>query len=192
VTVSAGHTDASAAEANAAFDRGVRTVTHLFNAMRPFTHRDPGVAGAALARPDVTVQLIHDGVHLDPDTVRMVWQAAGRPARARHRRGRRRRAAATARTASATSRSRCATASSARRRRRPRRQRPDHDRRGAEPARARRPARGGARRGDRRAGARDRRRRRPDRDRRPRDLIVLSEELEIERVLVGGEARVAA
>jgi N-acetylglucosamine-6-phosphate deacetylase len=76
VTVSAGHTDASAAEAKAAFDRGVRTVTHLFNAMRPFTHRDPGVAGAALARTDVTVQLILDGVHVAPDTVRMVWQAA--------------------------------------------------------------------------------------------------------------------
>jgi N-acetylglucosamine-6-phosphate deacetylase len=54
----------------------VRTVTHLFNAMRPFTHRDPGVTGAALARADVTVQIILDGVHLAPDTVRMVWQAA--------------------------------------------------------------------------------------------------------------------
>ena len=76
ITVSAGHTDASAEEAAAAFDRGVGTVTHLFNAMRPFTHRDPGVAGVALARPDVTVQLILDGAHLAPDTVRMVWQAA--------------------------------------------------------------------------------------------------------------------
>ncbi len=76
VTVSAGHTDATAEEANAAFDRGVGTVTHLFNAMRPFTHRDPGVAGVALARPDVVVQLIIDGVHLAPDTVRLVWRAA--------------------------------------------------------------------------------------------------------------------
>ncbi|HEY6077041.1 MAG TPA: amidohydrolase family protein, partial [Gaiella sp.] len=48
VTVSLGHTDATAAEANAAFDRGVRTVTHIFNAMRPLAHRDPGVVGAAL------------------------------------------------------------------------------------------------------------------------------------------------
>ena len=79
VTVSAGHTDATADEAAAAFDRGVRTVTHLFNAMRPFTHRDPGVAGVALARPDVIVQLILDGAHLAPDTVRLVWRtAAGR------------------------------------------------------------------------------------------------------------------
>ena len=77
ITVSLGHTDASAAEANAAFDRGVRTVTHLFNAMRPFRHRDPGVAGAALARPDVIVQIIVDGIHLAPETAQLVWQAAG-------------------------------------------------------------------------------------------------------------------
>ena len=77
VTVSAGHTDANGDEANAAFDRGVGTVTHLFNAMRPFTHRDPGVAGTALAREDVVVQIILDFVHLAPDTVRVVWRAAG-------------------------------------------------------------------------------------------------------------------
>ncbi len=76
VVVSVGHSDATAEEATAAFDRGVRTVTHLFNAMRPFTHRDPGIAGAALARPDVAVQIILDGVHLAPDTVRVVWRAA--------------------------------------------------------------------------------------------------------------------
>ena len=66
ITVSCGHTDATAEQANAAFDRGVRTVTHLFNAMRPFGHRDPGIAGAALARDDVIVQIILDGVHLRP------------------------------------------------------------------------------------------------------------------------------
>jgi N-acetylglucosamine-6-phosphate deacetylase len=81
ITVSCGHTDATAAEANAAFDHGVRTVTHLFNAMRPFTHRDPGIAGAALARSDVVIQLILDGIHLAPDTARLVWRsAAGRVA----------------------------------------------------------------------------------------------------------------
>jgi N-acetylglucosamine-6-phosphate deacetylase len=76
VAVSAGHSDATAEQANAAFDRGVRAVTHLFNAMRPFRHRDPGIAGAALARTDVTVQVILDGIHLAPDTVRLVWAAA--------------------------------------------------------------------------------------------------------------------
>jgi len=76
VTVSCGHSDATSAQANAAFDRDVRTVTHLFNAMRPFEHREPGIAGAALARDDVTVQVIADGVHLAHDTVKLVWHAA--------------------------------------------------------------------------------------------------------------------
>ena len=76
VTVSLGHTDATAGQANAAFDQGVRCVTHLFNAMRPFAHRDPGIAGAALTRDDVTVFLIVDNVHLAPDTVRVAWRAA--------------------------------------------------------------------------------------------------------------------
>jgi N-acetylglucosamine-6-phosphate deacetylase len=76
VTVSAGHTDASAAEAHLAFDRGVATVTHLFNAMRRSTPRDPGIALAALARADVTVQMIVDGHHVAPDTVLVAWRAA--------------------------------------------------------------------------------------------------------------------
>jgi N-acetylglucosamine-6-phosphate deacetylase len=76
VVVSLGHSDATAVQADAAFTRGVRTVTHLFNAMRPFVPRDPGIAGAALARDDVIVQLIVDGHHLAPETVRVVWRAA--------------------------------------------------------------------------------------------------------------------
>jgi N-acetylglucosamine-6-phosphate deacetylase len=76
IAVSCGHSDASAEQANAAFDLGVRSVTHLFNAMRPFHHRDPGVVGAALARPDVVVQLILDWVHVAPVAAAMVWQAA--------------------------------------------------------------------------------------------------------------------
>ncbi len=76
VTVSLGHSDATAEEAHAAFDLGATAVTHLFNAMRPFAHRDPGIAGAALARPDVAVQIIVDGIHLADDTVRLVWRAA--------------------------------------------------------------------------------------------------------------------
>ena len=76
IAVSCGHSDATAEQANAAFDLGVRSVTHLFNAMRPFHHRDPGVAGAALARPDVVVQLILDWVHVAPVAAAMVWQAA--------------------------------------------------------------------------------------------------------------------
>jgi N-acetylglucosamine-6-phosphate deacetylase len=76
VTVSCGHSDATAAEARAAFDQGVRTVTHLFNAMRPLRHRDPGLVGAALAREDVVVQIILDGVHLAREAAQVVWRAA--------------------------------------------------------------------------------------------------------------------
>ncbi|HVU79082.1 MAG TPA: N-acetylglucosamine-6-phosphate deacetylase [Gaiellaceae bacterium] len=76
IVVSLGHTDATAEQANAAFDLGATAVTHLFNAMRPFLHRDPGIAGAALARDDVVVSLIVDGIHLAPETSRTVWNAA--------------------------------------------------------------------------------------------------------------------
>lgn len=76
VVVSLGHTDATAAEANVAFDLGVATVTHVFNAMRRFQPRDPGVAGAALTRPDVIVQMILDGHHLADETALLTWASA--------------------------------------------------------------------------------------------------------------------
>ena len=76
ITVSAGHSNATAVEAEAAFERGIRTVTHLFNAMRPLRHRDPGLVGAALAREDVVVQIIVDGIHLADETAQVVWRAA--------------------------------------------------------------------------------------------------------------------
>jgi N-acetylglucosamine-6-phosphate deacetylase len=74
--VSLGHSNADARTAHAAFERGARTVTHLFNAMRPFGHRDPGLAGAALSREEVTVQVICDGAHLADETVTFAWRAA--------------------------------------------------------------------------------------------------------------------
>lgn len=76
VVVSLGHSDATAAQAQLAVDRGARSITHLFNAMRPLHHREPGIAGWALAHPGVFVELIVDGHHLHPDIVRMVWNAA--------------------------------------------------------------------------------------------------------------------
>lgn len=77
IVVSVGHSAGTAQQAHAAFDRGARAVTHLFNAMTVPTARAPGVAGAALARPDVVVQLICDGVHLAGDVVRLARAAAG-------------------------------------------------------------------------------------------------------------------
>ena len=76
VTVSLGHTDATAAQANAAFDRGARSVTHLFNAMRPFLHRDPGIVGAALARDEIVVSIILDFIHSAPEAALTAWNAA--------------------------------------------------------------------------------------------------------------------
>lgn len=76
IVVSLGHTDATADVAHAAFDRGARAVTHLFNAMRPFSHRDPGIAAAALARDDAVVMLIADGEHLERDALLLAWRAA--------------------------------------------------------------------------------------------------------------------
>ena len=76
ILVAAGHSDATAAQAHTAFDRGVRTVTHLFNAMRPSTAREPGLALAALARDGVVVQLIADGHHVAGDAMTIAWAAA--------------------------------------------------------------------------------------------------------------------
>jgi N-acetylglucosamine-6-phosphate deacetylase len=76
VLVSCGHSDATAAQAHAAFDRGARLVTHLFDAMRPFTHRDPGIVGAALTRDEVTLGLIADPSHLSSEAIHLAFRAA--------------------------------------------------------------------------------------------------------------------
>jgi N-acetylglucosamine-6-phosphate deacetylase len=75
VKVSCGHSDATAAKAHDAFDAGAAAVTHLFNAQRPFRHRDPGIAGAALSRSDVTASIIADGFHLADETIRLAMAA---------------------------------------------------------------------------------------------------------------------
>lgn len=76
IVVSLGHTDATAAQASAAAACGASAVTHLFNAMRPLHHREPGIVGWALASPDVHIELIVDGHHVHPDVVRTVWRVA--------------------------------------------------------------------------------------------------------------------
>jgi N-acetylglucosamine-6-phosphate deacetylase len=68
VVVSCGHSDADAAQAHAAYDRGARAITHVHNAHRRWQPRDPGLGGVALVRPEVTVQAIVDGVHLAPES----------------------------------------------------------------------------------------------------------------------------
>jgi N-acetylglucosamine-6-phosphate deacetylase len=71
VIVAIGHSDATWDEADAALGAGVRVGTHLFNAMRPFHHRDPGIVGRLLA-PGVAVTVIMDGIHVGPETISLV------------------------------------------------------------------------------------------------------------------------
>ena len=75
VVVSIGHTNATLDEANAGIAAGARMFTHLFNAMRPLNHRDPGVIAAALApsRPQ-SPGIIPDGVHVHPAMLRLAVQ----------------------------------------------------------------------------------------------------------------------
>ncbi len=73
-TVSVAHTDARYAEACAAFDTGASHITHLFNAMPPLHHRNPGVIGAGSEREGVVAELICDGYHVHPSAVRMAFR----------------------------------------------------------------------------------------------------------------------
>jgi N-acetylglucosamine-6-phosphate deacetylase len=77
VVVAVGHSDATYRQAHAAFDAGARHAIHLFNAMRPLHHREPGIVGAALDRGDVTCELIADGQHVHPATMRLVSRVKG-------------------------------------------------------------------------------------------------------------------
>lgn len=81
VIAAVGHTDAGHDQTVAAFDAGATVATHLFNAMPALLHREPGPVAAALNDPRVTVELINDGIHLDPAIVALVMRAgAGRKA----------------------------------------------------------------------------------------------------------------
>lgn len=75
--VSVAHTTATYDQAKAAFDAGARHVTHLFNAMPPLAHREPGVIGAAADHPDVNAELISDGIHIHPSAIRAAFKLFG-------------------------------------------------------------------------------------------------------------------
>ena len=78
VVVSIGHTNATFEQANAAVAAGARMFTHLFNAMRPLHHRDPGVIAAALAPSPALAAIIPDGVHVHPAMLRIASRARGK------------------------------------------------------------------------------------------------------------------
>ena len=75
VVVSIGHTNATLDEANAGIEAGARMFTHLFNAMRPLNHRDPGVIAAALAPSRAFAAIIPDGVHVHPTILNLAYRA---------------------------------------------------------------------------------------------------------------------
>ena len=77
ILVSMGHTAANYETAKAGIEAGVRHATHLFNAMTPLNHRDPGVVGASLADDRVSTELIADTFHISPDLFGLVAKVKG-------------------------------------------------------------------------------------------------------------------
>jgi N-acetylglucosamine-6-phosphate deacetylase len=77
MVVGMGHTDATYEQARAALARGAHHAIHTYNAMRPFSHRDPGVIGAVLTSPEISAELIADGVHVDETAMKLLLKAKG-------------------------------------------------------------------------------------------------------------------
>jgi N-acetylglucosamine-6-phosphate deacetylase len=77
VVPAAGHTDSTFETMEKAIDAGLYYASHVFNRMRLFHHRNPGAAGAALADDRVTVELVADGFHLHPATLRIASRVKG-------------------------------------------------------------------------------------------------------------------
>lgn len=77
ITVSAGHTNATYEEMVIAVQHGVRQVTHCYNAMSPYNHRQPGAVGAALALEELNCELIADKIHVHPAAMKVLLKAKG-------------------------------------------------------------------------------------------------------------------
>ena len=77
VRVSLGHSDATAEESRAAIHAGAVSATHTFNAMRPLNHREPGILGTVLTTDSLFAEMICDGIHCAPETVKLWWRAKG-------------------------------------------------------------------------------------------------------------------
>lgn len=77
IVVGIGHTDATYEQARVALMHGAHHAIHTYNAMRPFSHRDAGVIGAVLTSPEISAELIADGVHVDETAMRLLLQAKG-------------------------------------------------------------------------------------------------------------------
>ncbi|WP_079642835.1 N-acetylglucosamine-6-phosphate deacetylase [Sphingobacterium nematocida] len=77
ILISAGHSDATFEEATASFDKGIATVTHLWNAMSPLHHREVGLPGAVFNHHTTCASVIVDGVHVDFEAVKLAKQVMG-------------------------------------------------------------------------------------------------------------------
>ncbi|ARE75898.1 MULTISPECIES: N-acetylglucosamine-6-phosphate deacetylase [unclassified Streptomyces] len=77
VIAAIGHTDATYEQTRAAIDAGATVATHLFNAMPPLAHREPGPIAALLEDERITVELINDGTHLHPAALELAFHHAG-------------------------------------------------------------------------------------------------------------------
>jgi N-acetylglucosamine-6-phosphate deacetylase len=73
ITASIGHSDATYDEVAEAVRSGSTHTTHHFNGMRPLHHREPGVAGAGLMFPELTIELIADGIHVHPAVAKLMY-----------------------------------------------------------------------------------------------------------------------
>ena len=87
VVVGIGHTDATAEQVRRGVVAGARHVTHVWNAQRPISARDPGPVGVALSEPLLTVGLIADLVHVSAEVVALTAAAASGSAGRHHRLG---------------------------------------------------------------------------------------------------------
>ncbi|OPL17459.1 MAG: hypothetical protein AVO38_00265 [delta proteobacterium ML8_D] len=72
IIISIGHSNATYEQAREGVKAGISHVTHIFNAMTGFAHREPGIVGAALFSPEIIVEMISDGIHLHPLAMKMV------------------------------------------------------------------------------------------------------------------------
>lgn len=77
VCVSIGHSDADLKAAQNGVAAGARHATHVFNAMRPLDHRDPGILGVALMDERISAEVIADGIHVDPLVIQLFLRAKG-------------------------------------------------------------------------------------------------------------------
>ena len=75
IILQAGHTNATYEQVLEGIQAGIMHVTHLFNAMRPMHHREPGVVGAVLIHPEISCEIIGDGVHINPNLINLLLKS---------------------------------------------------------------------------------------------------------------------